>query len=35
MGMPGYSTADVRMPGGRLAQQVPAISTSATLRVGK
>jgi Amt family ammonium transporter len=25
MGMPGYSTVDMKMPGGRLAQQVPAM----------
>jgi Amt family ammonium transporter len=25
MGMPGYTTVDVRMPGGRLTQQVPAM----------
>ena len=28
MGMPGYTTVDVRMPGGRLTQQVPAIRPS-------
>lgn len=35
MGTPGYSTADVRMPGGRLAQQVPALSRSSAATIGK